>query len=121
MKKNIHPKLNPVIFVDESTQEEIYSYSTLTSNETKEVDGVNYYVIRMDITALSHPFFTGEMRFVDTQGRVDKFMAKLKKAQELKKKQAPKKQAKAQKTQDVKSYQEILREQQAKLKKQAKK
>ncbi len=119
MKKNIHPKLNPVIFVDESTKEEIISYSTLTSNETKEVDGVKHYVIRMDITALSHPYFTGEMRFVDTQGRVDKFMAKMKKAKALKSKKAPKKQTKKQQTK-AKSYQEILREQQTKLKKVAK-
>jgi large subunit ribosomal protein L31 len=113
MKKNIHPDMKPVIFVDESTGEEIRSYSTITSNETKEIDGVNYYVVRMDITALSHPYFTGEMRFVDSQGRVDKFMQKMKKAEAVKKNKPKKKHVKKQT--EVKSYQEILREQQAKI------
>ncbi len=116
MKKGIHPKMNPVIFIDESTQEEIFSYSTLTSNETKEVDGITYYVIRADITALSHPFFTGEMRFVDSQGRVDKFMQKLEKAKKLKTKQKTKKKSASSEKETPKSYQEILREQQVKLK-----
>ena len=120
MKRNIHPQTHPVIFVDESTGEEIISTSTMTSGETKEIDGVTYYVIRMDITALSHPYFTGEMRFVDTQGRVDKFMQKMKKAQELKKKKQPKKKAGKNQNQEVKSYQEILKEQQLELKKAAK-
>ncbi len=114
MKKNIHPTMNPVIFVDESTGKEIISQSTLTSDEVKEVNGVKHYVIRMDITALSHPFFTGEMRFVDSQGRVDKFIQKMKKAQSLAKK---KKKKSTQKSQvEIKSYQEILREQQKNIK-----
>ena len=108
--------MNPVIFIDESTQEEVFSYSTLTSNETKEIDGTTYYVIRADITALSHPFFTGEMRFVDSQGRVDKFMQKLEKAKKLKAKQKPKKKSTSTLKEAPKSYQEILREQQARLK-----
>jgi len=114
MKKNIHPTSNPVIFVDESTGKEIISQSTLTSDETKIIAGVKHYVIRMDITALSHPFFTGEMRFVDSQGRVDKFMQKMKKAQSLAKKKKKKLTKKSNLV--VKSYQEILREQQKNIK-----
>ena len=34
--------------------------------------------IRVDICASCHPFFTGEKRFVDTEGRVEKFMKKYK-------------------------------------------
>ena len=77
-EKNIHPTLNPVIFIDEDTKSEIVSKSTLTSDETREVDGVKYFIIRLDVTSFSHPFFTGEMRFVDRQGRVDKFIQKWK-------------------------------------------
>lgn len=37
--------------------------------------------IRVEICSACHPFFTGEMRYVDTQGRVEKFQAKQKAAQ----------------------------------------
>lgn len=37
--------------------------------------------IRTDICSKCHPFFTGEMRFVDTMGRVEKFQQKIKTAQ----------------------------------------
>ena len=89
MKENIHPKTHPVIFRDTSNDEEFITTSTLTSDETKEVDGVEHYVIDIEITSASHPFFTGEQRFVDTEGRVDKFEAKMKKVEE--KQQASKK------------------------------
>lgn len=36
--------------------------------------------ITVDICAKCHPFFTGEMRFVDQLGRVEKFQAKQKAA-----------------------------------------
>jgi len=36
--------------------------------------------IHIDICNKCHPFFTGEMRFVDTMGRVEKFQAKQKAA-----------------------------------------
>lgn len=32
--------------------------------------------IKLDICSACHPFFTGEMRFVDTMGRVEKFQLK---------------------------------------------
>ena len=110
--------MNPVLFVDESTGKEIQSWSTLTSEETKEIDGVKYFVIRLDVTSFSHPFFTGEMRFVDRQGRVDKFMQKMQKAQatqQNKKTKKAKKQTDAGSTADHKSYREILREKQSNL------
>ncbi|HRJ16764.1 MAG TPA: 50S ribosomal protein L31 [Saprospiraceae bacterium] len=30
----------------------------------------------MEISSMSHPFFTGKMKFVDTAGRIDKFNKK---------------------------------------------
>lgn len=75
--------------------------------------------LQVDICNKCHPFFTGEMRFVDRQGRVDKFMQKMQKAQQLKETGSGKK-AKtkaAAPTEDPKSYQEILRDQQSKLRK----
>ena len=39
MKADIHPEYNPVIFVDVSTGDEFRTRSTLTSEETRDVDG----------------------------------------------------------------------------------
>ena len=76
MKADIHPKLNPVAFVDVSTGAKYLTSSTMRSNKTETIDGVEYQVVIRDITADSHPAFTGEKRFVDTAGRVDKFRRK---------------------------------------------
>lgn len=115
MKSAIHPPLNPVIFIDEDSGDEIFSYSTLTSSETREVEGVTYQVVRLDVTAFSHPFFTNEMRFVDRQGRVDNFYQKMKKAESQAKTRGGKR--KQVKTEPVasQSYREFLQSQQTSL------
>lgn len=71
MKSDIHPEYHPVIFVD--GEHEIVTHSTMTSRETREVDGVSHFVVPVDISAYSHPFFTGKQKLVDTEGRVDRF------------------------------------------------
>lgn len=76
MKEGIHPEYNPVIFIDASTGDEIMTRSTLTSKETREVDGVTYYVLSMDITSYSHPFYTGKQKLVDSEGRIERFNRK---------------------------------------------
>jgi large subunit ribosomal protein L31 len=73
VKTEIHPEYHPVVFVDLSSGYEFLTRSTMTSEERKTVDGVEAYVVRLDITADSHPFFTGEQRIVDTAGRVERF------------------------------------------------
>ena len=73
MQKDKHPRLHPVIFVDSSTGDEIITSSTMTSNEVRELDGTQYYVIRADVTSYSHPFYTGTQRQVANVGRVEKF------------------------------------------------
>ena len=73
MKSQIHPEYHPVVFVDLSSGYEFLTRSTMTSEERRTVDGVEAYVVRLDITADSHPFFTGEQRIVDTAGRVERF------------------------------------------------
>lgn len=50
-----------------------FTRSTATSANKETVDGVEYYVISMGVTADTHPFFTGKSTFVDTEGRIDKF------------------------------------------------
>jgi large subunit ribosomal protein L31 len=72
MKADIHPKSHPVLFVD--GDHEWTGVSTTKSNQTKVIDGVTYFVVNLDISAFSHPFYTGTKRLVDTAGRVEKFM-----------------------------------------------
>lgn len=121
MKTGIHPQLNPVIFVDTATGKEIITQSTMTSDETREIDGVKYFVIKLDVSSFSHPFFTGEMRFVDRQGRVDKFIQKMQKAQSApisKKAKKIKKIGAVESDVEHKSYREILREKQGDMRQQ---
>lgn len=73
MKENIHPKYHPVIFVDMTTGTRIITQSTKTSDRKEVIDGVEYQVVTVGITSDSHPFFTGQKQFVDTEGRIDKF------------------------------------------------
>ena len=73
MKKDLHPEYHPVIFQDMTTGKQFITRSTAKSAKTEEVDGVEHYVISMGVTSDSHPFFTGQNQFVDTEGRIDKF------------------------------------------------
>jgi len=47
--------------------------STAKSAKVEQIDGVDHYIISMGVTSDSHPFFTGQKQFVDTEGRIDKF------------------------------------------------
>lgn len=76
MKKEGHPEYHPVCFSDVSTGTKFYTKSTMKSRQTEVVDGVEYFVVVRDVTADSHPAYTGEKRFVDTAGRVEKFNKK---------------------------------------------
>ena len=76
MKKDIHPQVNPVVFVDVSTGKEFVTTSSVTSDKTKEIDGVKHFVINVEISSDSHAFFTGEQKIVDAAGRVEKFKAR---------------------------------------------
>lgn len=76
MKKDIHPKLNNVVFIDATTGKEFPTKSVITSDQTKKIGGEEYYVVKVDISSDSHPYFTGEEKIVDAAGRVEKFKAK---------------------------------------------
>ena len=91
MKPNIHPPTHPVIFVDTSSGAEFVTTSTLSSENTRDIDGVKHFVINVEISSASHPFFTGEERFVDTAGRVDKFKEKLARVEDAAKERVGKK------------------------------
>ncbi len=76
MKSNIHPKTYPVCFRDVSSGRNFLTRSTVKSDRKETIDGTEYFVIIRDVTADSHPAYTGEKRFVDTAGRVEKFQSK---------------------------------------------
>lgn len=75
MKKGIHPEANRyVVFEDNQNGSRFLVMSTLPSKETvKWEDGVEYPLIRSEITSASHPFYTGKDTVLDTAGRVDRF------------------------------------------------
>ena len=73
MKNEIHPDYHPVVFHDMTTGKRFITRSTVKSEKTEEIDGVDHFVVSMGITSDSHPFFTGKAQFVDTEGRIDKF------------------------------------------------
>jgi large subunit ribosomal protein L31 len=95
MKKDLHPKdYRLVVFQDEAAGFSFLTKSTASSNETiKWEDGQEYPLVKVYISSHSHPFFTGEEKIIDTEGRVDRFAAKMKAAQAHKEAMAKKKAA----------------------------
>jgi len=76
VKKDIHPSYQPVVFSDVETGNKFISRSTVRSGQKETIDGIEHNVVVCDVTSSSHPAFTGEKRFVDTAGRVEKFQSK---------------------------------------------
>lgn len=59
MKKDIHPEMKPVVIRCSCGAE----WETMSTREN----------LHVDVCSKCHPFFTGEERFVDTEGRVERF------------------------------------------------
>ena len=81
MKTGIHPEnYRLVVFKDMSNDYAFLSKSTVETKETiKWEDGNEYPVVKLEISHMSHPFYTGKIKLVDTAGRVDKFRTRYKK------------------------------------------
>jgi large subunit ribosomal protein L31 len=96
MKRDLHPKdYRLVVFMDEAAGFSFLTRSTAETSETiKWEDGKEYPLVKIYISSKSHPFFTGEEKIIDTEGRVDRFTAKLKAAKEAKEKLAERSAAK---------------------------
>ena len=77
MKKDIHPKYNDKVKVTCSCGNTFETGSTIDN-------------IHVEVCSACHPFYTGTAKFIDTAGRVDKFRAKMEKAQEFKSKKSKK-------------------------------
>lgn len=83
MKKDIHPtNYRPVVFQDLNNGFTFLTRSTVATDDTIKLDdGKEYPLVKVHISSTSHPFFTGEERIVDIEGRVDKFKARTKAAE----------------------------------------
>ena len=106
MKKGIHPNWT------HQAQVTCSCGHTFTVGSTKDT-------LEVDICSKCHPFFTGEMKFVDRQGRVDKFMKKMQAAKVAQAKTNKKKTSKKSDG-DTKTYKDVLKQQQTILKQVAK-
>lgn len=78
MKTDLHPdNYRLVVFEDLNNKVRFLTRSTVAAEETtKWDDGQEYPLVKVHITSASHPFFTGEERILDIEGRVDKFKAR---------------------------------------------
>lgn len=108
MKKDLHPaNYRPVVFQDLNNNTTFLTRSTVATEETITLDGTEYPLVKVHISSSSHPFFTGEERVLDIEGRVDKFKARAEAAKAAKdariaaaKKQKTRAEAKAAKAAD---------------------
>lgn len=77
MKKGIHPENYRIVaFKDMSNDDVFLTKSTAVTNESIDVEGVEYPLVKMEISRSSHPYYTGKSKLVDTAGRIDKFKNK---------------------------------------------
>ena len=86
MRKDIHPEnYRMVVFKDISCD---FAFLTRSTVDTKDTitweDGKEYPLVKLEISQMSHPFYTGKMKLVDTAGRVDKFRSRYKKKEAAK-------------------------------------
>lgn len=83
MKKDIHhSNYRFVVFEDLNNGTKFLTRSTVTAEETiKWEDGNEYPLVKVHISSTSHPFFTGQEKLLDMEGRVDKFEARKKAAE----------------------------------------
>jgi large subunit ribosomal protein L31 len=78
MKKDLHPaEYRPMVIKDSNSGFAFLTRSTAKTDETiKWEDGQEYPLLTVHISSASHPFYTGEEKIVDVEGRVDRFKAR---------------------------------------------
>ena len=76
MKDGIHPNYREVLFHDVSNDFKFITRSTISTKDKGEFEGKEYPLVKIEVSAESHPFYTGKHKIVDTAGRVDKFRKK---------------------------------------------
>ena len=74
MKKDIHPdNYRLVAFKDMSNNDVFITKSAVETKDSINHDGVDYPLVKLEISRTSHPYYTGKSKLVDTAGRIDKF------------------------------------------------
>ncbi|MFF7894337.1 type B 50S ribosomal protein L31 [Streptomyces sp. NPDC007907] len=77
MRQGIHPEYGPVVFRDRAANYAFLTRSTLAATAGEKTieweDGTAYPVVDVEISDVSHPFYTGTARVLDTAGRVERF------------------------------------------------
>ncbi len=76
MKKDIHPNYRKVLFKDITTDQSFIVSSSVETSETITEDGVEYPLVKVEISSSSHPFYSGKERAGGTTGRIEKFNKK---------------------------------------------
>lgn len=76
MRDGIHPEYRTVAFKDGGADHVFFIRSTVKTKDSIEIDGQKYPLVSLDTSSLSHPFYTGKQKVVDTGGRVGKFNAR---------------------------------------------
>ncbi|MBE8221505.1 MAG: type B 50S ribosomal protein L31 [Bdellovibrionales bacterium] len=77
MKKSIHPDNRFVVFKDVSCDFSYLTKSTVKTTDTiKWEDGKEYPLVKIEVSSQSHPFYTGQNRLLDTEGRAERFRKK---------------------------------------------
>ena len=94
MKKDIHPKWYPECKV------------TCACGNTFTV-GATVPEMHIEVCSACHPYFTGQMKYIDTKGRIQRFQEKAKKAAALKAKKLKKKERR--KKERPESFKEMLK------------
>jgi large subunit ribosomal protein L31 len=83
MKKQGHPPYQDILFVDSSTGFKFVCGSTLQPKDKEMFEGKEYPVYKVPVSSASHPFFTKSKQFIDSEGRVDKFIKRYAKKAEV--------------------------------------
>ncbi|WP_372403931.1 type B 50S ribosomal protein L31 [Acinetobacter piscicola] len=73
MRPNIHPKYRQVLFHDTNANAYFVIGSTIQTKQILEYEGQEYPYVALDISSASHPFYTGEVRQINNEGRIASF------------------------------------------------
>ena len=77
MKAEIHPDNYRLVECKDMSNDDVFiAKSTVNAKETIDFDGVEYPLVKLEISRTSHPFYTGKSKLIDTAGRIDKFKNK---------------------------------------------
>ncbi|WP_185855984.1 type B 50S ribosomal protein L31 [Blattabacterium cuenoti] len=87
MRKKIHPKnYRPVVFKDINNEKILICRSTVETKDSIQINGLDYPLYKMEVSSFSHPFFTGEKRFLGKTGPAERFKKKYEKYNNINKK-----------------------------------